>query len=285
MFLAVPFSSSALPASFLMVLWAYGLVVMFFAPGLFLGVIVGIGSRFHVLCSQTRFGRFREHQVLFSCLALPDSFRAVPSAPGRVFIFHAPGLVSGGTVGVRYCFQVLRSPDSFSLVPRASGLVFIFCSTGLFLGGIEVVGARIQVLRSRTYFQLYRGHRGSFSCLALPDYFLAVPRPSWLVFMFCDPGHVFAGTEGIGYHFQVLRSQTCFQLPRASGPIFMLCAPGRFLGVTEGVVSRFHVLHSRTHYGRYRRHRVPFSSFALHDSFSTVPRARASELVFMFCGI
>jgi hypothetical protein len=46
-------------------------------------------------------------------------------------------------------------------------------------------------------------------------------------------------------------------------------------------VSSFHVLRSRTRFWRYRWRWVPFSSFALADSFSTLPRV--SWLVFMFC--
>jgi hypothetical protein len=61
----------------------------------------------------------------------------------------------------------------------------------------------------------------------------------------------------------------------------MFCAPGLVFGGTEGVRSRFHVLRFLTHFWRYRGPRVPFSCFALADSFSTVPRASAP--VFMFC--
>jgi hypothetical protein len=61
----------------------------------------------------------------------------------------------------------------------------------------------------------------------------------------------------------------------------MFCAPGLFLGGIEAVVARFQVLRSRTRFWQHRGHQVPFSSFALPDSFLTVPRA--SGLVFMFC--
>jgi hypothetical protein len=61
----------------------------------------------------------------------------------------------------------------------------------------------------------------------------------------------------------------------------MFCALGIILGVIEGDESHFHFLRSRTRFGRYRGNRVPFLSFALPDSFSTVPRALG--LVFMFC--
>jgi hypothetical protein len=119
--------------------------------------------------------------------------------------------------------------------------------------------------------------------------------------MFCSPGPVFGGTEGIGSHFHVLCSRThfrrnrgrrvpfsCFALPdsfsavtRASGPIFMFCAPGLIFGGTKGVGSSFHVSRSRTSFRLYRRCRVLFSCFALPDPFSAVPTA--SRHIFMLC--
>jgi Plant mobile domain len=45
----------------------------------------------------------------------------------------------------------------------------------------------------------------------------------------------------------------------------------RFLPLRIG--SRFHVLRAPTHFRRYRGRQVPFSCFALLDSFSAVPRA------------
>jgi hypothetical protein len=61
----------------------------------------------------------------------------------------------------------------------------------------------------------------------------------------------------------------------------MLGAPRLFFDGTEEVRSRYHVLRSRTRFRRYRGRRVPFSSFVLPESFSTVPRALGP--VFMFC--
>jgi hypothetical protein len=165
-----------------------------------------------------------------------------------------------------------------------------------------------------------QGRRAQFSCFTPPNSFSAVPRASALVFMFCDVGLIFGGTEGVRSHFPVLRSRTRFWLyrgrrvpfsyfalsdpfwavPSATGPVFMFCAPGLILGATEGVVSRFQVLRprtsfrlyqgvgshfrvlrSRTHFRRYRGRRFPFSWFALPDSISVV--LRASSLVFKFC--
>jgi hypothetical protein len=61
----------------------------------------------------------------------------------------------------------------------------------------------------------------------------------------------------------------------------MFCAPGLLFGGTEGVGSRFNVLHDLIRFRRYRGRRVPFSCFALPNSFSEV--SSASGPVFMFC--
>jgi hypothetical protein len=136
--------------------------------------------------------------------------------------------------------------------------------------------------------------------------------------MFCKPGFIFGGDEGVRSRFHVLRSQTHFRwyrgrrvsflsfalpdsfsaLPMASDPVFMFFAPGHVFSLR----SFFHVLYSRTrlrryrgrrvhfpcfaprtHFRRYRGRRLLFSCFALPDSFSTVPRASGS--VFMFCAL
>jgi hypothetical protein len=131
--------------------------------------------------------------------------------------------------------------------------------------------------------------------------FSAVPRASNPIFIFSAPGHVFGGTEGVGFRFHVLHPRTrfrryrglqvpfsCFALPDsfltvpwASGPVFKFCASGLIFGGTEGVKSRFHVFRSRTCFRRYRGRRVAFSCFARPDSFLKV--LRASGPVFMFC--
>jgi hypothetical protein len=196
----------------------------------------------------------------------------------------------------------------------------MFCAPELVFGGTEGVGFRFHVLRARNHYQRYRGSRVPFSCFARPDSFSAVPRASYLVFMFCAPGLNFGGTEGVGSRFHVLRAQTrflryrgrpvpfscfacpdsfsappshgvpfsCFArpdsfsaVPRASCPVFMFCAPGLIFGDTEGIRSRFHVLRARTHFRRYRGRWLPFLSFARSNSFSAVPSACCP--VFMFC--
>jgi hypothetical protein len=221
---------------------ASGAVFMFCAPGLVFGGAECVRSRFHILRAQTRFRRYRGSRVPFSCFALPDSFSAVP---------------------------------------RASGPVFMFCAPGHIFGNAESVGSRFHVLRARTRFRLYRGRRVSFSCFVLPNSFSAVRGRrvpfhvvrSWTRFRRCPvrrvPFSCFA------------RPDSCSAVPRASGPVFMFCAPGLVFGFAEFVGSRFHVLSARTRVRWYRGRRVPFSCFALPDSFSAVPWA--SSPVFTFC--
>jgi hypothetical protein len=234
------------PDKFSTTSWASGLVFMFCAPHLVFGGTEGLGSRFHVLRSRTRFRRYRVCQGPFSCFALPNSFLAVPRASGPVVIFCASELVFGGTEGVSSRFHVLRSrnhfrrcrvrrlqflrfalTNPFSAVPRSSGPVFMFCAPRLIFGGTYGVGTRFHVLHPRNHFRWCRVRRVPFSCFAVPDTLSAVSR--------------------------------------ASGTFFMFCAPGLIFGSTEGVGSHFHVLRSRTRYRRYRGCRVPFSCFALRD--------------------
>jgi hypothetical protein len=133
-------------------------------------------------------------------------------------------------------------PYSFSAVLRASGPVFFCCAPGLIFGGTEGVPFRFHILRSHTRFRWYRGCPISFSCFPLLDMFSAVPRASGPIFMFCATGIVFGGAECIGSCFLVLRA--------------------------------------RTHFRRYRARRVPFSCFALSDSFNAEPRASGPVLMF-----
>jgi hypothetical protein len=274
-------------------------------------------------------------------------------------MFCAPELVFGGSEGVRFLFHVLRYrarfrryrgcrvpfssfalTDSLSSVPRASVPVFIFCSPGLVFSSTEGVVCRFNVLPVRTRFRRYRGRwvpfsslarpysfsavsRASvpFSCFALSDSFSSVPRASGPVFMFCPPGLIFGGNDGVGSRSHVLRAHTlfrryrgcrvpfsCFACPdsfwaiqRALGSFFMFCAPRLVFGGSEGVRFLFHVLRyrarfqlyrgrrvpfyiflpTRTRFWRYRGRRLPFSCFARPDSFSATPRASAP--VFIFC--
>jgi hypothetical protein len=201
---------------------ALGPVFMFCALGLVYGGTDGVGSLFHVLRSRTRFRWYRVRRVPFSRFARSDTFSAVSGASGPIFLFCAPGLIFGGTKGVPSRFHV-------------------FCS--------------------RTCFRRYQGRGVSFSCFPLSESFSTVPRASAPIFMFCAPGLIFDGTEGVGSRFHVLRSWTRFRryrgrrvqfscfarldsfsaVPRASGPVFMLCTYGFIFGGTEGVGSRFHV--------------------------------------------
>jgi hypothetical protein len=126
----VPFSCCAYSDSFSAEQRASGPVFMFCAPGLIVGGIVGVGSRFHLLRARTRFRRYLGRRVPFSCFARPYSLFDVPSASGPIFMLCASGLIVGGTVGV---------------------------------------GSRFHVLRSRNRFRRYRGRPVQFSCCALPN--------------------------------------------------------------------------------------------------------------------
>jgi hypothetical protein len=209
-------------------------------------------------------------------------------------MFCAPGLIFGGTRGIGFRFHVLR------------------------------FRTRFQVLHSRTHFWLYRGCRVPFLCFALPDSFLTeltasgpvfmfslpdpfstIPRASGPICMFYSPEPVFGDTDGVGSRFHVLRSLARFQryrrrrvpfagfalpdslstVPRASCPVFKFCTPRLIFGSTEGVLSRFHVLRFRTRFRRYRRRRVPFSCFALPDSFPAVPTPSGPVLEFCAPGL
>jgi hypothetical protein len=146
--------------------------------------------------------------------------------------------------GCRVSFSCFAFPDTFSAIPRASGPVLMFCAPGLIFDGTEGVGSRVHILRSRTRFSWFRGRRVSISYFALPDSFKAARRASGLDFLFCATGLIFGGTESVGSHF--------------------------------------HVLRARNHFRRYRWRRVPFSSFALPDSYSAVPRRRVPFSCFAF---
>jgi hypothetical protein len=163
---------------------------MFCGPGLVFGGTEGVGSRFQVLRALTRFWRYRGRRVPFSCVALHDSFSKVPRASAPVFMFCAPGLIFGGTEGVRSrCFALL---NSFSEVLSASGLVFTFCVPGLIFGAAECVGSRFHDLRARSRFRWYRGRRVPFSSFARSDSFSDV-------------------TECVGSRFHVLRARSHFR--------------------------------------------------------------------------
>jgi hypothetical protein len=210
-----------------------GSVFMFCAPVLVFGGTEGVGSNSHVLRSRTRFGRYQGCRVPFSSFALPDSFCAVP---------------------------------------RATGTVFLFCARELIFDSTGSVGSRFHVLLSRTRFRRFRGRRVSFSCCARPHSLSTEPTASAPVFMFSAPELFFDDTGGVGSHFHVSRSRTCFRrcrarrIPfscfdllysfsavlRASAPVFMFCSPILFFGGTEGGGCRDHVLLFRTSFWWYR---------------------------------
>jgi hypothetical protein len=139
----------------------------------------------------------------------------------------------------------------------------MFCAPGLVFGCIESVGSRFNVLRSRTYFRWSRRRPLPFSCFASPDTFSTVPWASGNVFMFCTPGLVFGGTEGVGSCFHILPARTNFRRYRGCRvPFSCFVRPDSFFGGPEGVGSRFHVLHFRTNFRWFRGRRFLFSCFA-----------------------
>jgi hypothetical protein len=109
----VSFSCFALPDSLSTVSRASGPVFLFCTPELIFGVTEGVGSRFHVLRARNRFRRFQGRRVPFTCFARPNLFSAVTTESGPVFMFCAPGLVSGGTEDVGSRFLILRTRSHF----------------------------------------------------------------------------------------------------------------------------------------------------------------------------
>jgi hypothetical protein len=83
----VPFSCFALLESFSAVPKSSGPIFRFCAPRLVFGDTKGVGSRFHVSRSRTRFPRYRGHQVQSSSFALPDTFSTVMRASALDFMF------------------------------------------------------------------------------------------------------------------------------------------------------------------------------------------------------
>jgi hypothetical protein len=105
------------------------------------------------------------------------------------------------------------------------------------------------------------------------------------VFIFCAPGHVFDGTEGLGSHFHVLRARTRFQRYRGHRvPFSYFAPPYSSLAVlrASGTVIMFC---ARTRFRRCRVRRVPFSCSDLTDSFSAVRRGSGPDFIFCAPGL
>jgi hypothetical protein len=260
---------------------------MFCAPKLVFGGAEGVGSRFHVLRSRTRFRRYRGRRVPFLCFARPNAFLAVPTASCPVFVFCAPGHVFGGAEGVGSSFHVLRSRTRFRRCERRRVPFSCFAFPGTFSAIYDGArscfhllrsqtrfrrcggpGSRFHVLRSRTHFRMFRGRRVPFACFVSPYFFLAIPTTSGPDFIYVGSRTHFWPCGGRRFLF------SCFELPDsfsaepwASGLVFIFCAPELIFGGTDDVLSRFHVLHSRTRFRRCGGHRLLFSCFALPDSF------------------
>jgi hypothetical protein len=220
---------------------------------------------------------------------------------GPVNMFCAPRLVFGGNRGVWTSFHFLFSRTCFGRYRGRRGPVLMFCAPGLVLCGTKGVRYHFYVLRSRNRLGTNQGRLIPFSSFALPNSFLAVPRASGPIFIFCALVLFLGGTEGVESRLEFFRSRTHFRWnrwrrvqfsyfalldtfsaePGASVTVFLFRAPEHGLGSIEGVVTRLHVLCSRTRFGRYRGCLVQFSCFTLSNSFGAV--SRASRTVFTFC--
>jgi hypothetical protein len=183
---------------------------MWCTPGLIFGGTEGVRSRFHIFalpfsCFTILFSCFTIpfftiplcFTIPFSCFSLPNMFLAVRRTSGLVFMFCSPGHVFGGTEGVRSRFHLLHARTHFRR-NRGRRLPFL------------CFGSRFHVLRARTLSRRYRRHRVPFSYFAVPCTFLVFRRASGVDFMFCAPGLVVGGTEGVSFHTHVLRSKTRF---------------------------------------------------------------------------
>jgi hypothetical protein len=164
----VQFSCFALPDSFSAIPRALGPVFMFCVPVLLFGDIEGVGSRFHVVRSQTRFWRCGGRRLLFSCFALPDSISAVTWASAPRFHVLCARTRFRQYRGRRVTFSSFARPNSFSAVPTASALVYMLCTPGLVIDDAEGVGYHFYVLRSQTRFRRFHGRRVPFSCFSSP---------------------------------------------------------------------------------------------------------------------
>jgi hypothetical protein len=188
----VTISYFALPNSFSAISCASGPFFIFCAPGLIFGGTEGVGSCFQVLRSRSRFRRFQERRVQFSCFSLPNSFSVEPWALGPIFIFCTLVLIFIGTEGLETRIHVFCSqtsfrrnprrrvelscfplPDEFSAIEGASSPVFMFCAPEHVFAGTESLVSCIHVFRSWTHFRRYRGRWVPLSCFALPDSFSA----------------------------------------------------------------------------------------------------------------
>jgi hypothetical protein len=255
-------------------------IFMFCSHGLIFGGSESIGSRLHVFLSRTRFRWYRGRRLPFSFFRARTRFRRHWGVRSRFHFLHSRSHFRR-YLGSRFPSSSFAPPHSLSAERRASAPVLMFCAPQLDFDDTGGVSSRFYVLRARTHFRRYRGRRVPFSYFALPDLFLAVPRATGTVFIFCDPGIIFDGTKGVGSRFNVLRSRTRFRWYRGRRVPFSCFAPGIIFDFTEGVGSRFHVLRSRTRFRRCRRPQVMFSCFVLSGTFPEVQRS--SGPVFMFC--
>jgi hypothetical protein len=109
----VPFSCFSRSDSFTAVTRASGPVFIFCAPGQVFGCSDDVVSRFHILRSRSRFGRYRGRQSHFHVLPTGTCFRRCRGRRGPIFMFYAPGLIFSGAEVVGCRFHVLRAHPRF----------------------------------------------------------------------------------------------------------------------------------------------------------------------------
>jgi hypothetical protein len=151
----IPLSCFMLPDMFLVVRRASGPVFMFCTLGHVFGDTEGVESRFHILCSRTRFWRYRGCRVPFSYFALPGTVSVVMRASGLDFIFLRSRTRFRQYRGRRVPFSCFALPNSSSAVLRSTCPVFLFCAPRHVYGGSEAVESNFQALCSRSRFPRY----------------------------------------------------------------------------------------------------------------------------------
>jgi hypothetical protein len=187
----VPVSCFALPDSFSAVPRASAPVFMFCAHRLIFDDTEGVGTNFHVLCTRTHFLRYQGRWLpFFMFCGLGLVFGGTEGVGSRFHVLRSRSHFRRYQC-CRLPFSCFALPNSFSAVPTASGPVFMFCAPGLIFSGTEGDRSRFHVLRSLTHFRWCRVRRVPFSCFVRPDSFSAVSRAIVPVFKFCAPRLIF----------------------------------------------------------------------------------------------
>jgi hypothetical protein len=135
----VPFLCFARPNSFSVIPRALGPIFIFSAPGLVFDGIKGVGSRFHVLSARTHFRWYRGCRVPFFIFCAPELIFGCTYDISSSFLVLRSRTHFRWCRGRRVPFSSFALPNSFSAVPRASGPVFMIFPPGLIFGGSDGV--------------------------------------------------------------------------------------------------------------------------------------------------